>query len=292
MDRGANNRERLMKLVRLCAGVLLAFFIPPQAVGAANSPPLLLAEVYRAGIDPADYWVSEKLDGVRAYWDGQRLYFRSGRPVRAPAWFTRGFPSVPLDGELWLGRGSFERLSGIVRKDIPEDGEWRQVRYMLFELPGASGTFAERKDRLVALVGQAGVPWLQAVGQFRVADRKALQARLDAVVAGGGEGLMLHRADAAYAAGRSADLLKLKPYLDREATVVAHLPGKGRHAGRLGALLVEDADGRRFRIGTGFSDAQRENPPPVGSVVTYRYRGLTATGLPRFASFMRVREAF
>jgi DNA ligase-1 len=265
--------------------------MPVMATNEA-APPLVLAEIYRSGIDPAGYWVSEKLDGVRAYWDGKRFYFRSGHPVSAPAWFTRDFPSVPLDGELWLGRNSFERLSGIVRKADPVDGEWRQVRYMLFELPEAGGTFTARKDKLVQLVQRAGLPWLQAVEQFRIRDRKTLKTKLDEVVAAGGEGLMLHRADAAYSAGRSDDLVKLKTYLDREAKVIAHLPGKGRHVGRMGALLVEDADGHQFRIGTGFSDAQRENPPPVGSLVTYRYRGLTAKGLPRFPVFLRLRETF
>jgi DNA ligase-1 len=274
------------------AGVLLAFnFLMSPAGTAEPAPPaLLLAEVYREDIDPADYWVSEKLDGVRAYWDGRQLFFRSGHPVSAPAWFTRDFPATPLDGELWLGRGRFERLSGIVRKVAPIDAEWRDVRYMLFELPGGTGSFTERKDRLVRLVADAGVPWLQTVEQFRIGDRKTLKAKLEAVVAAGGEGLMLHRAGASYSSGRNDDLLKLKPYLDREARVVAHLPGAGRNAGRLGALLVEDDDRRRFRIGTGFTDAQRDSPPPVGSRVTYRYRGLTAKGLPRFPSFLRVRD--
>jgi DNA ligase-1 len=285
----------MMNLKRLCLalGMLFALSVscPVAAVGP-EAPQLILAQVYRAGIDPADYWVSEKLDGVRAYWDGSQLFFRSGRPVNAPAWFTRGLPAIPLDGELWMGRGSFERLSGIVRKAEPVDEEWREVRYMLFELPGGEGDFSTRKDRLRQFVEAARIPWLLAVEQFRVADRKALLARLEAVVAGGGEGLVLHRASAGYTVGRGDDLLKLKPYLDREAKVVAHLPGKGRNTGRLGALLVEDTDGRRFRIGTGFSDAQREDPPPVGSAITYRYHGLTATGLPRFPSFMRVRETF
>lgn len=253
-------------------------------------PALLLADVYREDVEPADYWVSEKLDGVRAYWNGKRLYFRSGHPVPVPDWFTRGFPAVPLDGELWLGRGAFERLSGIVRKTEPVDAEWRQVRYMLFELPEAPGTFTERKDRLHRLAVETGVPWLQAVEQFRVVDRRALAEQLAAVVAAGGEGLMLHRAEAVYTSGRRNDLLKLKPFFDREARVVAHLPGAGRHAGHLGALLVETDDGRRFRLGTGLSDAQRMSPPPVGSLVTYRYRGLTVNGLPRFPSFLRVRD--
>ncbi|TCJ15399.1 DNA ligase [Parasulfuritortus cantonensis] len=276
----------------LWAGLWLAVagIVPGQA--AAAPPELILAEVYRDGIDPAAYWVSEKLDGVRAYWDGHGLYFRSGNPVPAPAWFTRDFPAEPLDGELWLGRGTFSRLAGIVRKREPVDGEWRRVRYMVFELPGAPGAFTARKDRLLALVQAAGLPWLEAVEQFRVRDREALGARLDQVVAGGGEGLMLHRADAPYSAGRNGDLVKLKPYLDREAKVVGHSPGKGRFAGKMGALLVEDETGRRFRIGTGFSTAERENPPPIGSLVTYRYRGLTEAGLPRFPVFLRRRQVF
>lgn len=276
------------------AGLLLGLIsmVAVPGLSAAAPPALLLAEVYRSGIDPTAYWVSEKLDGVRAYWDGRRLYFRSGNPVPVPAWFTREFPDQPLDGELWLGRGCFERLSGIVRKAEPVDAEWRQVRYMLFESPGAPGTFTERKERLRDLVARAGIPWLQAIDQVRIPDDKALQAKLNEVVANGGEGLMLHRADALYSSGRNDDLLKLKPYIDREARVIAHLPGKGRNAGRLGALLVEDEAGRRFRIGAGLADAERESPPPLGSLVTYRYRGLTAKGLPRFPVFLRRREVF
>ena len=284
----------MVKRARFVAGALLAWslFFMPLAVAGEPPPPLILAGVYREDVDPAGYWVSEKLDGVRAYWDGKALYFRSGNAASAPAWFTRDFPARPLDGELWLGRGGFERLSGIVRKSQPVDAEWRQVSYMLFELPGAAGTFGERKERLRRLAETAGVPWLRAVEQLRVADRQALNAMLDAVVAGGGEGLMLHRDDAPYTSGRGDDLLKLKPYADREARVVAHLPGAGRHTGRMGALLVEDPDGRRFRIGTGFSDAQRDNPPAIGATISYRYRGLTASGLPRFATFLRLRETF
>ncbi len=281
-------------MVNLLAGVLLALTVHfGVAHAAASGPPTLIqAEVYQASIDPAEYWTSEKLDGVRAYWDGQRLYFRSGLPVPAPAWFTREFPKIALDGELWLGRGTFERLVGIVRKAEAVDAEWREVRYMLFELPGAPGTFGERAEAMRVLVEAARIPWLKTVEQFRVTDRKALMAKLDAVRAAGGEGLMLHRADALYATGRSGDLLKLKPYLDADATVIGHLPGKGRHAGRLGALIVLDDAGRSFRIGTGFSDAQRDHPPEIGSRVIYSYRGLTAKGLPRFPVFLRVREAF
>ena len=145
---------------------------------------------------------------------------------------------------------------------------------------------------LRGVVARADVPWLQLVEQFRVADRQALQARLDEVVAGGGEGLMLHRDDALYLTGRSDALLKLKPLFDAEARVVGHLPGKGRLSGMLGALQVETPAGLRFELGTGLSDAERRNPPPVGTLVTYQYRAVTPDGVPRFASYQRRREGF
>ena len=258
---------------------------------AAASAALQLPTVYRDGIDPAPYLVSEKYDGVRGHWDGRTLRFRSGRSVPAPAWFTARLPPTPLDGELWLGRGRFDELSGTVRKAVPVDAEWRQVRYMVFELPGGSGTFAERAGRIRAIAAQAA--WLQlvVVEQAPVADHDALRRRLAATVAQGGEGLVLHLASAAYQAGRSDVTMKLKPALDTEAVVVAQRPGHGRFAGQLGALEVRAPDGRQFLIGTGFSEAQRRDPPAIGSVVTYRYRDLTATGLPRFASFLRVHHA-
>lgn len=253
------------------------------------APELLLANVYRDGIDLSAYLVSEKFDGVRAVWDGRELHSRAGYPIVAPAWFTAGWPKLPMDGELWLARGQFERLSGIVRREMPVDDEWRQVHYLIFELPDAAGSFRERVRRMQSLVSKAAVPWLQVIEQKPAVDRENLQKMLAAVLKSGGEGLMLHRAAALYETGRSDTLLKVKPWLDAEAVVIAHLPGKGKYAGQLGALQLRLPDGRSFRLGTGFSDAERRQPPPIGSVVTYRYRALTAKGLPRFASFLRVR---
>ena len=267
-----------------------------QSALAADSSKLLLANVYHAGIDPADYWVSEKLDGVRGVWDGKTLRHRSGNTVHAPKWFTAALPPVPLDGELWLARQSFDKLSAIVRREAPVDEEWRQVQYMIFEMPNAPGSFTERIALMQATISKANtnsaVPWLHPIEQFRIPDRKALADKLKELVKLGSEGLVLHLADAPYVTGRSDVLLKLKPMLDTEATVVGHIPGKGRNVGRMGSLLLETPEGRRFRIGTGFSDADRANPPPIGTVVTYRYRDLTSTGLPKFASYLRVRESF
>ena len=276
---------------RLVLTCLLWLFVTPFAgAGNASPPPLLLASVLRDDIDVTQYWVSEKLDGVRAVWNGRELRFRSGRLISAPAWFTEPFPDQPLDGELWLGRGEFDRLSGIVRKETPDDMAWRSVRYMLFELPDAPGTFSQRIEQMQAIVAAAEIPWLQVIEQARVADRSALRQRLANVLKQDGEGLMLHRADALYVTGRGDDLLKLKPWLDAEATVIEQLPGKGKYRGQLGALRLEMPDGKRFKLGTGFSDALRRNPPPVGSLVTYRYSELNPNGLPRFARFLRVRD--
>lgn len=259
--------------------------------GAFASTPLQLPTVYNDAIDPAPYLVSEKYDGVRGHWDGSTLRYRSGRAVPVPGWFRARLPRTPLDGELWLGRGRFDELSGIVRKAKPVDAEWRQLRYMVFELPGVGGTFADRVQQLRELAAQTGWAQLVAVEQTPVIDREALRRRLAATVAQGGEGLVLHLADAAYRPGRSDALLKLKPELDAEAVVVAQHAGTGRNAGLLGALELRAPDGRQFLVGTGFSDAQRRDPPPVGSVVTYRYRDLTSGGAPRFASFLRVHHA-
>ena len=276
--------------MRMLAGML---FFPIVAIAYAEQPaPMLLAKVLGEHIDPSAYLVSEKYDGVRAVWDGKTLRFRSGRTVNAPDWFIAKLPAEKLDGELWLARGAFERLSGYVRKTTPLTDDWRQIKYMIFELPDAVGTFADRAAKIQEVVAAAKWPQLVAVEQFKVADRMALKRKLDQVVRDGGEGLMLHLADATYVTGRSDVLLKLKPLLDTEARVVEHIPGKGKYLGQMGAIRVEMPDGRRFNIGTGFSDTVRKNPPAVGTTITYTYRGLTSKGTPRFASFLRVREEF
>jgi len=274
----------------LLAWLGAASVLPPAAAAAKHdAPALLLAREADPAIDPAGYLVSEKFDGVRAFWDGATLHFRSGIEVAAPAWFLQRLPKRPLDGELWLGRGRFEALSGIVRREVPDAGQWREVRYLVFELPGAAGDFTARAAQIEAAVSKAAWPQLQAVEQLRIADRAALQRRFDTVVNAGGEGLVLHRADAPYLTGRGDALLKLKPLQDAEAVVIGHVAGRGKHAGRLGALRVQRDDGLVFQLGTGFSDAQRESPPPLGCTVTYTYRGTTRDGVPRFASFLRAR---
>jgi DNA ligase-1 len=286
-------QTRLIKpWLLLAAELLFSSLYGASQIKAASAPALLLANELGPNVDPAQYLVSEKFDGVRAAWDGKVLRFRSGRVVPAPAWFIAKLPPQPLDGELWLARNRFDALSGMVRKSEPVDDEWRQISYLIFELPGASGSFAERVERIKEIVAKTQWPKLIAVQQFRVANRAALKKKLDEVVRAGGEGLMLHLAEAPYVTGRSDALLKLKPLQDTEADVLEHVAGKGKYTGMLGALRVRTPEGKVFLLGTGFTDEARKNPPPVGATVTYTYRGMTKTGLPRFASYLRVREDF
>jgi DNA ligase 1 len=266
-------------------------WIHPTALAATDTaPPLLLANTYHDGIDLARYWVSEKYDGIRGYWNGQQLLSRAGNVIHAPAWFLERFPPIALDGELWLGPGQFEATAAIVRDHSPNDAGWRRIQFLVFDMPAPDMAFEERRSVLWALLVQLGVPWVKPVAHHKLADAAALQTRLQQVISAGGEGLMLHRGDAPYRAGRSDDLLKLKPNLDADALVVGYLPGKGKYAGMLGALIVERPDGLRFSLGTGLSDAQRRNPPPLGTRITYGFEGVTARGVPRFARLLRIRD--
>lgn len=257
---------------------------------SASAPRAQWATLWEKQLDARAYALSEKLDGVRALWDGKTLRFRSGRAIAAPAWFIAALPTEALDGELWMGRGSFDRLSAAVRKTEPVDQEWRSVVYMVFDAPVTGLTFRQRYQRAQDLLSGTQAPWLMLVAQAHVARAQDLAERLQSVVDQGGEGLVLHHWDALWQPGRSNAVRKLKPQADEEGRVLALLPGKGKLQGQMGALLLETPDKKRFALGTGFSQADREAPPPVGSWVTYRYRDRTPQGIPRFASFFRVRD--
>lgn len=286
MDAGRRPCSSITAASAVLAGLLCA----PLTTASARPPPLALANDYEdADIDLPNYWVSEKYDGVRAYWNGEHLLTRAGNVIHAPDWFTHGWPATALDGELWAGRGRFEAVAATVR-DLTADHEaWQNIRFMVFDLPAHGGPFGARLTALQSLLTTMAIDWVRPAPQTRIADEAQLEKRLQSVAAAGGEGLMLHRDDSLYHAERSDDLLKLKPYQDAEAQVFGHAPGQGKYSGMLGALLVRNADGLEFRIGTGFTDEQRRHPPPIGSRVTYSYHNVTARGIPRFACFLRAR---
>lgn len=270
----------------------------------ASGPEVLLAKPWPVDLDPTGYWMSEKLDGVRAYWDGSKFWSRLGGTFDAPEWFTRGLPpDAHLDGELFGGRGRFQETVSIVRTQRNskkyDESRWHAIEFVVFDAPGYAATFESRSA--IAEIAVRICDNARMLNQSRCKSVEHLRAELARVEGLGGEGLMLRRSGSMYERKRSLTLLKVKTFHDAEAIVVAHEPGKGKHAGRLGALrcrMVPSPDGlqspiaayeKLFSIGTGFSDAERESPPAVGSTVTYRYQELTNDGLPRFPSFVRPR---
>lgn len=272
--------------------LLLLFFIAPLSYADIDSiPPLTLAKTYKGKIELTHYWVSEKLDGVRAYWDGKTLISKQGHSFSVPYFFTKDFPLQPLDGELWLERNQFQQLLSIVSKKQAIDSEWKKIKYYVFDLPHSKLTFSNRLKTLNRLIDKSETPYLLLIHQFKITDEAALQQALKKVVAKGGEGIMLHLGNSTYRKGRNKDVLKVKPYYDAEATVIAHTDGKGKFSGLLGSLVVETPEGLEFRIGSGFTKKQRQVPPPIGSTITYKYHGKTKRGIPKFASFLRMRAS-
>jgi DNA ligase-1 len=262
----------------------------PAADAAAKvAPPLLLAESWDGAADLAGWLMSEKLDGVRAYWTGKGEFLsRLGNPFHVPDWFTAGLPRLPLDGEFWIDRKAFQRTVGIVRRQDKTD-LWNQVRFLIFDAPDSGGGFEQRLQAVERVLRANQPPYARAHEHIECADADHLRRELARVEALGGEGLMFRQPASHYQAGRSSTLLKVKSFADAEARVVGHEPGKGRHKGRLGALLAELSNGVKFAVGTGLSDAERNSPPPVGSTITFRYQELTDGGVPRFPSYVGVR---
>ncbi|WP_404340704.1 DNA ligase [Pseudoalteromonas mariniglutinosa] len=272
--------------------VVLLCLLNIAFVAAESMPQTQLAKVYKPGtVSISHYLVSEKYDGVRAIWTGSELLTRNGNRINAPAWFTAPLPDVWLDGELWTKRQDFANLSGIVRTLIPNEQAWRTISYRVFDMPDTERPFSERYKNYKQLINEMAATHIVAVKQQQFLTNHELSEFVDKLVAAGAEGVMLHLAAAKHQGGRSNALLKLKPYLDDEAIVIAHLKGKGKYATMLGALRVKNKQGIEFSVGTGFSDDERRNPPPIGSTITYKYHGYTKNGLPRFASFLRQRTS-
>jgi DNA ligase-1 len=256
-----------------------------KAAAEGKAPPVLLAHKWETDHDPTGWWMSEKLDGIRAYWDGEGFISRLGNKFYAPDWFIADLPADTLDGELWVGRKMFQRTTSIVRSGAQSD-EWKQVTYVVFDAPEARGGFEQRLEHIAKVMKRADAPHARYLEHVKCEGMDHLKEELKRVEALGGEGLMLRQPGSKYIPGRSTTLLKVKTFHDAEAKVIDHAPGTGKHKGRLGALVVTLPDGVRFNVGTGFSDAERENPPKIGSVITFRYQELSNDGVPRFPSYV------
>jgi DNA ligase-1 len=271
-------------------GAALAAPPPRKPAGEEKEgPPVLLAETWDNETNLVGWWMSEKLDGVRAYWDGKQFLSRQGNIYLAPDWFIEGLPPIPLDGELWLDRKAFQRTVSIVRRhDRPK--EWKDIRFVVFDAPGQEGEFEKRLRFLDDLLSRHSQPYLHRLEHLQCRGLDHLRSELDRIETVGGEGLMMRQPGSLYVAGRSSTLLKVKRFHDAEAVVVGLEPGKGKHTGKMGALTVQLPDGTMFSIGTGFSDAERSKPPGPGAVVTFRYQELSDRGVPRFPSYVGLRD--
>ncbi len=277
-------------VVLLTAGITLLGH--HDHANADVEPKVVLASEYETGLPLSQYWVSEKLDGIRAIWTGHELLTRKGKRIHAPRWFIELLPDFSVEGELWAGRGLFNLVQTTVLDQTPDEKAWEQVRFMLFDIPSKdkSLSFEQRYRQLVRWVESVNADNIGYVQHDAIATEQELLALLDSVTNTGGEGLMLRRVASLYRAGRTDDLIKVKKHQDAEAKIIGYKAGTGKHQGKMGSVLVQLESGQTFYIGSGFTDEQRENPPLIGDYITYRYNGYTHSGLPRFARFIRVRQ--
>lgn len=256
---------------------------------ANTAPAIQLATKYNLKYNINQYWISEKLDGIRGYWNGRELLTKNGNKLNAPVWFTSKWPNQTIEGELWAGRNTFEQVASCVKKKKSDDC-WNKIRFMIFDLPQNKEKFSIRINKIKQLVKQVNSTYFQVIKQFKLPTINALNEKLKSIVQQKGEGLMLHYQNAYYTAGRSHNIMKLKPYQDAEGIVIKHFKGKGKYQNMLGAIQIKTKKGITFKIGSGFSDKEREFPPPLGSTVTFKYIGKTQRGVPKFASFLRIKS--
>ncbi|WP_373754296.1 DNA ligase [Neisseria weixii] len=267
--------------MRLIIPIFAALFISSPLLAAD----LLLAQEYK-NQNIQGWAMSEKLDGVRAFWNGKQLISRQGHAFTPPADYTRHFPPYPLDGELFSARGQFEQISATVRST---SGDWQNIKLHVFDVPKASGNLYQRLDIAKQWLQLYPTAPITVIEQIPVENTQHAYDFLKYIEAQGGEGVMLRNPEQTYTGGRSSQLLKLKSQHDAECTVTRHYEGKGKNQGRLGAIGCRNQYGE-FRIGSGFKDIERDHPPPIGATITYRYRGFTQKGTPRFATFVRIRD--
>lgn len=264
--------------------VSLIFFL--QSLMAYASQDLMLLQSYDN--QSVEGWVmSEKLDGVRGYWDGKQLFTRQGQRLSLPAFFTKGFPPFAIDGELFSERNQFETISSIT-KSFKGD-RWEKLKLYVFDVPDAKGNLFERLEQLKNYLAEHPTPYIEIIEQIPVRDKAHLYEFLAQVESLKGEGVVVRNPNAPYERKRSSQILKLKTAHDEECTVIAHHKGKGQFENVMGSLTCQNHRGE-FKIGSGFNLKERENPPPIGSMITYKYRGLTNSGKPRFATYWREKK--
>ena len=245
--------------------------------------------VYTSGKEITGWVMSEKLDGIRGYWNGEKLMTRKGVPLNPPSWFIKNFPAFELDGELWSKRGDFEFIQSTVLDKNPGNG-WEKITYNIFEVPNEKGNFLLRLKKAAAWFEVHKNTHIRIIPQLRIKNRSDLDLFFDAVQSKGGEGVIVKDPEMLYHTGRSVHVLKIKKFGDMEGVVIGLNKGKGKYETLMGSLTLKLENEIIFKLGTGFTDQNRKNPPPIGAIITFKYYGFTKNGIPKFASFLRVRK--
>lgn len=233
--------------------------------------------------------MSEKLDGIRAFWNGKKLLSRGGKTIHAPKWFLQGFPPFEIDGELWSKRGEFEFIQSVVMDKTPSK-EWRKITYNIFEVPNQKGGLKKRLKVLKTYLKNENAPHLRIIKQFTCKDKTHLQSFFNDIIEKKGEGVVLRDPKAPYINKRTKKALKMKKFDDSECEVIAHHKGKGKYKNSLGSFTCKLENNITFKIGSGLSDYQRQNPPKIGEIITFKHQGFTKNQKPRFPIFLHVRK--
>lgn len=265
--------------------VLLCIFV---SIVFGAKPELMLLQDWE-GQDVSGWLMSEKMDGVRAYWDGKKLISRNGIEFSAPTWFTEGFPPFAVDGELWSKRGDFENIISIVKKKEPHDG-WKNIAFYAFDVPHENGGLIQRLVKLEYYLKLNQADYLKIAKQITCKNEEHLKSFLQEIEKGGGEGVVVRSPDSKYIAKRDPNSLKVKNFHDAECEVVEHHKGEGKYKNSFGSLTCRNDEGVFFDIGSGFNEVDRKNPPAIGSKITYKFQEITKGGKPRFPVYMRLKE--
>lgn len=278
---------------------------------------------------PIGWWASGKWDGIRALWDGEKIISRGsgvGKPkvyTYVPEWFKLILPpGVALDGEIWIGRGLFQKTSrlstlkpGRSYTQSQIDEMWTTVTFKVFDIPSEDGPFEQRMDKLNKIVNARKKVWknteyegksvfpLQVTGQVKIETIGQLSELYNNLTAEGAEGIMLRAPGTPYETKRSKYLLKYKKQEDAECVVLEYIMGDGRLKGLLGSVkgeIVKDGKltGIITHVGTGFTDSQRDNYInedsaeyiPIGCLISFSYMELTKDGVPRHPVYRGIRD--
>jgi len=265
-----------MKLISLSLLASLSLF--------ASKPNLLLLKTYK-NQNTTNWVMSEKLDGIRAYWDGKQLLTRNGKKIYAPQWFTKDYPKFEIDGELWTKRDDFENISSIVRDKIPGK-EWSQIKHFIFEVPNARGGLFERLLKVKPYENKN----IKILPQIIIKDIQHQKSYLKEIELKKGEGIVVRNPNALYINKRTSEALKVKNFKDTECKIIGFTKGKGKYFDKVGAIICRLPNQITFKIGSGMDDKLRNNPPKIGTDITFKYQNFTKYGKPRFPVYLRIRE--